>query len=607
VATVTTSSRPLWFGPPARPLFGRVYLPADGVARAGVLLCPPFDLEAQEVALAYRLLAEDLRERRFAVLHFDYDGTGDSAGRDGDPDRVRAWQESIVEAAKFLRSGGAIHVFVIGMRLGATLAASVAARCAVDGLVLWDPCGSGRSYLREQALLRTVHAADQGAAPATEPPDATGQVETLGRVYGPETVAEMSRLNIEGVPTPLARSVLAVLRAERRPRPSLIERLSQENVEFANSAGQDELLSAWTVRSVVPRAAIATIAGWLDRVATTAVSPVHVPGREAASLKGPSHKTVVERLEVSHRLGLFMISTEPETPVSTRTIVLLNAGRTDHTGPARLWVDLARQWAGAGLRVVRADLSGLGGSPPHPGQYGDRAYPDGAVEDVRDIAESVSPDDPSDVVLVGLCSGGYHSAMAALEMPVAAVVAINPGFPSGGRTPRDDDLRALAERGKPAAPSPGTPGLLRARAVTTAWLRRRIPGLHAAFKRRAGAANELKYWFLNRTPGRTRPVMLFKRLVRTGTSTLVIFRPYEADLFGKGDRGALRRLQRAGNFSTAVVDESDHTLYLQRSRREIVPLLTRYVLGAAKHSPSIMRDEEADGHAAGAHAALAEL
>jgi alpha-beta hydrolase superfamily lysophospholipase len=603
---VIPSSLPLWFGPPARPLFGRLYVPAHGLARGGVLLCPAFDLEAQEVALAYRLLAEDLQERGFAVLHFDYDGTGDSAGGAGDADRVRAWQGSIVEAAKFLRSSGTGHVYVIGMRLGATLAASVAARCAVDGLVLWDPCDSGRSYLREQALLRTVHAADQGVAPATEPLGASGQVETLGSVYGPETVAEMSRLNIEGVPSPLAPNVLALLRAERRSRPSLIERLSQENVEFASTAGQDELLSAWTVRSVVPRAAITTIAGWLDHVAAATVSPVHASEREAAALKGPNREAVVERIEVSRRLGLFMISTEPEAPVSTQTIVLLNAGRTDHTGPGRLWVDLARRWAGAGLRVVRADLSGLGGSPPHPGRNGDRAYPEGAVEDVRDIAESVSPDDPSDIVLVGLCSGGYHSAMAALEMPVAGVVAINPGFPSGGGNREGDEVSAPAENQSPAALPARPDRLLQARSITTAWLRRHFPGLHAALKRPAGAANEVKCWIWNRTRGGTRPVTVFKRLESTGTRTLVIFRSYEAELFGKGEHGVLRRLRRGSAFRMEVVEESDHTLYLQRSRLEIVPMLTRHVLGAAKRSPSVSRDEEADGHFVAGQRALAE-
>ena len=315
---------------------------------------------------------------------------------------------------------------------------------------------------------------------------------------------------------------------------------------------------------------------------------------------------MVERIEVSHRLGLFMISTEPEAPISKQTIVLLNAGRTDHTGPGRLWVDLARQWAGSGLRVVRADLSGLGGSPPHPGQNSDRVYPAGAVEDIRDIAHSVSPDDPSDVVLVGLCSGGYHSVMAALEMPVAGVVAINPGFPSGGGTPEGDGISAPAQSRPPASLSLRPIRLLQARAITTAWLRRHFPRFHAALERPARAANELKCWFWNRTRGVTRPVMVFKRLEGTGTRTLLIFRPYEAELFGKGERGVLRRLRRGSAFRMEVVEESDHTLYLQCSRLEIVPMLTRYMLGAARRSPSVRRHEEADGHPVAVQAALAE-
>ena len=37
-------------------------------------------------------------------------------------------------------------------------------------------------------------------------------------------------------------------------------------------------------------------------------------------------------------------------------------------------------------------------------------------------------DDPSDVVLVGLCSGGYHCSEAALSTGAVGVVMINPSF-----------------------------------------------------------------------------------------------------------------------------------------------------------------------------------
>ena len=43
------------------------------------------------------------------------------------------------------------RVGVVGLRLGATLAAAELARGGpVDDLVLWDPCATGRSFLREQ-------------------------------------------------------------------------------------------------------------------------------------------------------------------------------------------------------------------------------------------------------------------------------------------------------------------------------------------------------------------------------------------------------------------------------------------------------------------------
>jgi len=594
-------SQALWFGPSERPLFGRLFTPADHLARGGVLLCPPFDLEAQEVALAYRFLAEALQDRRFAVLHFDYDGMGDSAGHAGDHGRLEAWQHSVLEAADLLRSSGAGHISVIGIRFGATVASSVAGRGRADALVLWDPCDSGRSYLREQALLRRVYEAGQGLRPTASPAPGRpyARVETLGSVYGPETVAEMSALAIEELPVPLAPHVLALLRPGRPPRRGLIERLSKENIEFGTAAQQDELLSVWTDRAVVPEATTATIVAWLDHLAPSAVSPFQVAVRTATTLKGPGRQTVTERVGVSQNRRLFMITAEPAVRTSRRTIVLLNSGRTDHTGPGRLWVDLSRQWAALGLRVVRADLSGLGVSPARPGQEGDRAYPVEAVDDVRDIAQSVSPDAPSEVVLVGLCSGGYHSAISALEFPVCGVVAINPGLPpgTGGLAPEgglalEDDVVTPVEPEPVAEASPRFSQWLRAKDGAKDWLRQRRP-VYEALKKPADLAEEMKWWALNRTGGGARPAKLWKRLAGTGTSSLVIFCPKEGEVFLRGEHGSLRRLQNRRAFRVEVVEDSDHTLYLQRSRRAIVPILTNYVVSTCGCPSSAASEERA--------------
>ena len=487
------------------------------------------------------------------------------------------------------------------------MAASVAGRGQTDALVLWDPCESGRSYLREQALLRTIYEAGQGLRPTVLPSPGRpyGHVETLGNIYGPATAAEMSALAIEALPVPLAANVLALLRPGRPPRRGLFERLAKENIEFGTAAQQDELLSVWTARAVVPEDTIAAIVGWLDRVAPSAVSPFHVAARTAATLSGPGHGTVVERVEMSQSRNLFMITTEPALRTSQRTVVLLNAGRTDHTGPGRLWVDLARQWAALGLRVVRADLSGLGASPPRPGQEGDRAYPVGAVDDVRDVAQSVSPDTPSEVVLVGLCSGGYHSAISALDFPVHGVVAINPGFPTAAGVAPDDDAGTPVEAEPVVAPSPRAIQWLQVKDGAKDWVRRHGPG-YDVLKRPAHLAGEMKWWAVNRAGGGAHPATLWKRLAGTGTSTFVIFCPKEAEVFLRGERRPLRRLQNRRAFRVEVVEGSDHTLYLQDSRREIVPILTGYVLSMGGGPPSGATREQRDVNPPALEAVLVE-
>ncbi|MCU1487507.1 MAG: hypothetical protein JWN67_4253, partial [Actinomycetia bacterium] len=98
---------PTWFGPVDRPLFGWLHAPDGGTARAGVVLCPPTGYEAVCSHRTLRVVAERLAELGIAALRFDYDGTGDSAGRHDDPGRVDAWVGSVEAATTLLRAAGA--------------------------------------------------------------------------------------------------------------------------------------------------------------------------------------------------------------------------------------------------------------------------------------------------------------------------------------------------------------------------------------------------------------------------------------------------------------------------------------------------------------------
>lgn len=83
------------------------------------------------------------------VLSFDYFGTGDSAADLTDAD-LQGWSSDIDEAIREVKDmSAATRVAVVGLRLGATLAATLfrKPRKDVEALVLWDPITSGARYV----------------------------------------------------------------------------------------------------------------------------------------------------------------------------------------------------------------------------------------------------------------------------------------------------------------------------------------------------------------------------------------------------------------------------------------------------------------------------
>jgi pimeloyl-ACP methyl ester carboxylesterase len=141
---------PLYFGTGQRRLFGMLD-PAQvrsSQAQAAVI-CYPWGPEYIFSHRALRYLSRQLAARGFNVLRFDYYGSGDSAGDDLEM-RLSGSREDIVAAIEELKDiSDAKAVALIGLRLGASLAAQIAASCRKDvaALVLWDPAVSGPEHL----------------------------------------------------------------------------------------------------------------------------------------------------------------------------------------------------------------------------------------------------------------------------------------------------------------------------------------------------------------------------------------------------------------------------------------------------------------------------
>lgn len=142
---------PFYFGTEERRLFG-IYEPARrGPGRRAVVLCHPWGAEHLHAYRSMRQLSATLTAAGLHTLRFDYFGTGDSAG-EMTAATLDGWHADIRAAVQeLLDTTGATRVGLVGLRLGATLAAKVAAKSRddIDVLVLWDPVVNGTSYLKE--------------------------------------------------------------------------------------------------------------------------------------------------------------------------------------------------------------------------------------------------------------------------------------------------------------------------------------------------------------------------------------------------------------------------------------------------------------------------
>ncbi len=545
------TSTPLWFGPEDRPLFGWFHAPADATARAGVVICPPIARDYLHAHYALRRVARQLEARGVAVVRFDYDGTGDSAGGRDDPDRVRAWLASIHEAIGVVRAAGCSTVALVGMRLGATLAAVAAAEAGgVDLLVLWDPCISGRAYLREQQALAALT-----LAPSV--PRQDGAVEVPGLLLGAATVRDLKRLDLRALPGAPAARVLALTRPDREGDRDALERVPADAIEILDAPDQAELMDVGSPYQVLPEASIDRVTEWLDQCLPPTPRGLAPPAPAGSARIAVEHGQVLREHPVSlGPLGLFGIATEPIDPPDGPTVLLLNVANEHHTGPGRLWVEFARTWAAAGHRCVRFDMSGLGDSPARAGQPEFVARAPEAFEDVRDVAAAVSPDDPGNVVLVGLCSSAYQAIESALELRPKAVLAVNPvlsfqppemlaGQPVDPRRQVALPRTALVEAFHDQGP--------------LAWLRRRFPDV--GWKIRTLAAR------------RTRPESWLRRLERDGVDALLVCGDREVRPIRQGTSSrTFAHLVSSGRLKH--IEGLDHGLLLADHREQVGIILT---------------------------------
>jgi pimeloyl-ACP methyl ester carboxylesterase len=527
----------------------------------------------------FRELACRLEQSGLAVLRFDYRSTGDSFDRTSESKDATGFVEDVRSAVKFVRSLGLNFVAVAGMRLGATLAAAQCNLEPVDALVLWDPCGNGRAFLREQHLLGLV--AGRGRD------QESGGLAVPGFSGSPEMLEEIAGLNLQDQTGVLAQHVLLLTRSGRPPEATFLEGVEGAKIDQWEASGQRELLDVESPRLTVPSEAVSDITGWIDALAPQEQQPICSPqdqevqvateltGEDVAG-RAPEHATPVlvkERAVILGSAGLFGILSEPASGGSGPVCIFASVANEHRTGPGRLWVRLSRHLAANGFRCVRFDINGFGESPGRDTDVGPRVFAASNIDDVVDVARAVSPADGRDVVLFGLCSSGYHALEAALTLAPKGVCALNPSLLF--RPPELDTTGSLDERRRYCVPQTKILTVARKRA-SFRRVRLWIPSLDWKIRKPLRTLN----WRIRTLFGRHKdlPSACLASLVHSGVDVLVICGPEDILAFRHVRLDSNSAKAAGGHVRLEFLPQLNHTLFSAADRESVTKLIVDHVI-----------------------------
>ncbi len=413
--------------------FASYHAPLEPARSLGCIVCPPLGYEAIQCYNTLRALAQEMSAAGFHVLRVDYQGTGESLGTDWDSGRLRAWLGSIRSAVAALEALDPVEsVALVGLRMGATLAALLSSEVELGALVLWEPCASGALYTREMQILASAAASDTLGMRAQNGERRSrdeGGIQAAGYVLTPETVSSLQELRLQDL-KPLGSPPVLVLSRDDRPPPASVTAGLEGagcTVSAVRHAGFREMMVA-PARSQVPVEAVEAIVGWLSAHSSRA----RAAGRDGVRLSREAIDGGLRRRPV--RFGpsgrLFGVVTEPQDLHSSGRppVLVLAGGVVPRTAVNRMYVSLAERLADLGHVVLRMDVSGIGESLPTPGSGWGDPYASGVLGDVDAAIEWLGRTSGAvGVELLGLCSGAYAAFQAALRHEeVRTAVLINP-------------------------------------------------------------------------------------------------------------------------------------------------------------------------------------
>lgn len=394
---------PRWLPLGDQALAVRVHRPQTEDIRRIIVLAPPFGREQVISSRTLRVLAiRAARDHAALVLRPSWSGTGESTGElPADP--AAAWAAELLElisAGRRLAPG--TPVSVIGLRLGAAVAASILGEPgAAESTVLWEPV-AGRRFVREHQALRRISISQPVAASGVELPGVLltdDQAASLGRLRlpgqtaqtpGAEVVIAEDRVTIEKAYGVASRDAVVPLEIID----DVIRRAAPPIVPVAGATAEKGISPAQATRALAdwPRSWVAPGSGGAPvRQEFVEIGPHRVPGvitSPARAAHAPDRGTMA---------GMVLAAADAE-PMD---------------GPTGLWARTARDLAEEGITVLRSDRRGIGDGASPEALTEPMPYTEEAVEDVREAIAALRQRVAGPIVGAGLCSGAWFALRCA--------------------------------------------------------------------------------------------------------------------------------------------------------------------------------------------------
>ncbi len=229
-----------------------------------VLLCHATAHEYERCHRAMRQLAIQLARSGHHVMRFDYSGTGDSAG-DYEHASFAQWRQDITDASReCLHQSKKSGLCVIGIRLGATLAAqAIATMENIESLILYAPVVQADELLEEWQQEQAKHDRSVNRREMTD-----SQHEILGFPLTQRFRDDLNNITEFPPPNASLRNVLILVdREEDREREAIkqmVNTLSSRGAKVVvNIADADAIWRQRTDKAMVPFKLLRRMVMWL--------------------------------------------------------------------------------------------------------------------------------------------------------------------------------------------------------------------------------------------------------------------------------------------------------------------------------------------------------